>query len=102
MKLWWSLAALPILAMAAPTAAQPSKSTSKCVLYQGAVQVCRAEINDPAICPDDFPTYPTCELGGKEAPTTCEIAVVGAGAGGLYTALRYVHDSTIIAVLLIG
>jgi hypothetical protein len=52
--------------------------------YKGAVEICLEEINDPSICPDPFPTYPTCD---DPAPT-CKIAVVGAGAGGLYTALR--------------
>lgn len=52
--------------------------------YKGAVDVCLEEINDPAICPDPFPTYPTC----NDPAPTCELAVVGAGAGGLYTALR--------------
>lgn len=52
--------------------------------FKGAREVCLEEINDPAICPDPFPTYPTC----SEATPTCEIAVVGGGAGGLYTALR--------------
>jgi hypothetical protein len=53
--------------------------------YTGAVQICREEINDPAICPDDFPTFATC----NDTAPNCEVAVVGAGAGGLYTALRY-------------
>ena len=52
--------------------------------YKGAREVCLEEINDPAICPDPFPTYPTC----NDASPTCEVAVIGAGAGGLYTALR--------------
>lgn len=52
--------------------------------YKGAAEVCWEEINDPAICPDPFPTYPTC----NDPSPTCEVAVVGAGAGGLYTALR--------------
>ena len=52
--------------------------------YKGAVDVCLEEINDPAICPDPFPTYPTC----NDPAPTCEVAVVGAGAGGLYSALR--------------
>jgi len=62
----------------------------KCVGYQGAVEVCNAEINDPAICPDPFPTYPTCTGTETTGPPTCEVAVIGAGAGGLYTAVRYV------------
>lgn len=54
--------------------------------YKGAVETCLDEINDGAICPDPFPTYLTCH----EATPICKVAVVGAGAGGLYTALRYV------------
>lgn len=61
--------------------------------YKGAVDVCLEEINEPAICPDPFPTYPTCN---NPAPT-CEIAVVGAGAGGLYTALRLVDEGKVDA-----
>lgn len=52
--------------------------------YKGAVQICREEINDPAVCPDDFPTFATC----NDPAPNCQLAVVGAGAGGLYTALR--------------
>jgi hypothetical protein len=52
--------------------------------YVGAVETCLAEINDPAICPDPFPQFATCD---DPAPS-CGLAVVGAGAGGLYTALR--------------
>jgi hypothetical protein len=55
--------------------------------YVGAVETCLAEINDPAICPDPFPQFATCD---DPAPS-CGLAVVGAGAGGLYTALRYVR-----------
>jgi hypothetical protein len=54
--------------------------------YKGAVETCLDEINDGAICPDPFPTYLTCH----DATPICKVAVVGAGAGGLYTALRYV------------
>jgi hypothetical protein len=52
--------------------------------YQGAVATCQAEIKDPIVCPNPFPSYATCS---NPAPT-CSVAVVGAGAGGLYTALR--------------
>ena len=52
--------------------------------YKGAREVCLEEINDPAICPDPFPTYPTC----NDPSPTCEVAVIGGGAGGLYAALR--------------
>lgn len=52
--------------------------------YMGAVETCMAEINDPAVCPLPFPTFETC----NDPTPSCEVAVVGAGAGGLYTALR--------------
>ena len=54
--------------------------------YVGAYETCLNEIGDPAVCPGPFPTYATCD---DPAPT-CGLVVVGAGAGGLYTALRYV------------
>lgn len=53
--------------------------------YMGVRETCLLEINDDEICPEPFPTYPVCEGG---AAPTCGVAVVGAGAGGLYTALR--------------
>lgn len=59
--------------------------------YQGAVETCYEEINDPAICPDPFPTYPTC----NDPSPSCKVAVVGAGAGGLYTAMRMVDEGKI-------
>lgn len=52
--------------------------------YMGAVETCMAEINDPMVCPTPFPTFDTCE----DATPTCSVAVVGAAAGGLYTAMR--------------
>jgi hypothetical protein len=54
--------------------------------YKGAVDLCREEINDPAVCPDDFPSFPTC----NDPAPNCQLAVIGAGTGGLYTALRCV------------
>ena len=52
--------------------------------YQGAVATCLAEIKDPIVCPNPFPTYATC----SDPAPKCGVVVVGAGAGGLYTALR--------------
>lgn len=52
--------------------------------YMGVRETCLKEINDDEICPEPFPTYPVCD---DPAPT-CGVVVVGAGAGGLYTALR--------------
>lgn len=61
--------------------------------YQGVLQTCLAEVNDPAICPDPFPTFPTCE----DTQPSCKIAVVGAGTGGLYTATRMVDEGMVEA-----
>ena len=52
--------------------------------YVGAYETCLKEINDPAVCPDPFPQFATCD----DAAPTCGLAVVGGGAGGLYAALR--------------
>lgn len=56
--------------------------------YQGAVEVCNAEVSEKGHCPDAFPTFATCD---DPAPS-CGVAVVGAGVGGLYAALRYVVE----------
>jgi hypothetical protein len=61
--------------------------------YRGAVETCKAEINDPEQCPLPFPTFPTCD---DPAPI-CPVVVVGAGAGGLYAALRMVDAGKISA-----
>jgi hypothetical protein len=52
--------------------------------YRGTYETCMAEITDPIVCPDPFPTFSTC----SEAMPECALVVIGAGAGGLYTALR--------------
>lgn len=52
--------------------------------YVGAFETCLEEIDDPAVCPDPFPEFATCD----DTAPTCGLAVVGAGAGGLYAALR--------------
>lgn len=52
--------------------------------YQGAVATCLAEIKDPIVCPDPFPTFKTC----SDPAPKCGVVVVGGGAGGLYPALR--------------
>lgn len=41
--------------------------------YKGAYDVCMEEINDPAICPQPFPTFPICQ----DPSPKCEVAVVG-------------------------
>ncbi|KAL3916804.1 MAG: hypothetical protein SGILL_005013, partial [Bacillariaceae sp.] len=61
--------------------------------YRGAVETCLQEINDPDICPEPFPSFPTCE----DPQPSCKVAVVGAGTGGLYTALRMVDEGMVEA-----
>lgn len=56
--------------------------------YVGAVETCLAEVTETGHCPTPFPTFATC---GEVRPE-CQVAVVGAGAGGLYAALRYVEN----------
>ena len=53
-------------------------------MYRDAVDMCREETNDPMVCPDPFPVFETCD---DPAPN-CTVAVVGAAAGGIYTAMR--------------
>ena len=60
--------------------------------YQGAVATCLAEVKDPIVCPDPFPSYKTC----SDPAPKCSVVVVGGGAGGLYTALRYGVNNAII------
>lgn len=55
-----------------------------CETYSIGVDRCWEEVGDPSICPDPFPTFPTC----NETETTCSVVVVGAAIGGLYTAVR--------------
>lgn len=61
--------------------------------YRGAVETCLDEINNPDICPEFFPEFPTCD----DPEPMCKIAVVGAGTGGLYTALRMVDEGMVDA-----
>ena len=50
-----------------------------------AVEACWAEVKNPeGICPDPFPTFPTCD----DIEPKCSVAIVGAATGGLYAALR--------------
>jgi len=56
--------------------------------YLGSVAECLAESKDPEHCPDPFPKFATCE----DVAPTCKLAVVGAGTGGLYTAMRLVEE----------
>jgi hypothetical protein len=52
--------------------------------HMDAVEACWKTINDTTICPQPFPTFDTCE----DVAPTCSVVVVGAAAGGLYSALR--------------
>ena len=61
--------------------------------YAGARAACLAEVPDALHCPDEFPTWTE---DGAEEPD-CALAVVGAGAGGLYAAWRLVEAGTYAA-----
>jgi hypothetical protein len=61
--------------------------------YAGARAACLAEVPDASHCPDEFPTW--TEDGADEPD--CALAVVGAGAGGLYAAWRLVEAGTYAA-----
>ena len=61
--------------------------------YAGARAACLAEVPDASHCPDDFPTWTE---DGTDEPD-CALAVVGAGAGGLYAAWRLVEAGTYAA-----
>jgi len=57
------------------------------------IESCWEEINDPMICPEPFPTFETCD----EARPICDVAVVGAGPGGLYAAMRLIDSGKVSA-----
>ena len=61
--------------------------------YMGSVAACRAEVENPDHCPEDFPEFPEC----SDPNPTCKLAVVGAGTGGLYTAMRLVDEGVFAA-----
>ena len=61
--------------------------------YAGSRAACLAEVPDASHCPDEFPTW--TEDGADEPD--CALAVVGAGAGGLYAAWRLVEAGTYAA-----
>lgn len=61
--------------------------------YMGSVAECKAEVEDPTHCPNDFPDFPTC----SGYSPSCSVAVVGAGTGGLYTAMRLVDEDKVSA-----
>lgn len=57
--------------------------------YLGSVAECKAEVENNDHCPDDFPTFATCSGYNP----SCGVGVVGAGTGGLYTAMRLVDEN---------
>jgi hypothetical protein len=59
--------------------------------YLGSVDSCLAEVENPDHCPLPFPTYEEC----SDPTPTCKIAVIGAGTGGLYTAMRLVEEGKV-------
>ena len=56
--------------------------------YLGSVDECRAEVENLSHCPGDFPSFSQC----SDPNPVCRVAVVGAGTGGLYTAMRLVDE----------
>lgn len=75
----------------------PCKPTIELVLeappfYLGSVSECLAEVKNKDHCPFPFPLFPTC---GQNEYSGCQLAIVGAGTGGLYTALRLVDSNKI-------
>lgn len=52
--------------------------------YMGATETCLAEVTDKTQCPTPFPTFKT----DSDPSPVCPVVVIGAGTGGLYTALR--------------
>lgn len=57
--------------------------------YLGSVDECLAEVSNAGHCPEPFPTFKTC----SDPSPSCKLAVVGAGTGGLYTAMRLVEEN---------
>ena len=61
--------------------------------YMGSVDECLAEVENVDHCPDPFPTFATC----SDPAPSCKLAVVGAGAGGLYSAMRLIEEGKFAA-----
>lgn len=57
--------------------------------YMGSVEECLLESKNPDHCPEPFPRFPTC----SDPNPSCKLAVIGAGTGGLYTAMRLVEST---------
>ena len=56
--------------------------------YLGSVDECRAEVENQEHCPNDFPAFPIC----SDPSPSCKLAIVGAGTGGLYSAMRLLDE----------
>lgn len=61
--------------------------------YLGSVAECKAEVENSSHCPDEFPSFATCTGYNP----SCSVAIVGAGTGGLYTAMRLVDEKKVSA-----
>jgi hypothetical protein len=56
--------------------------------YLGSVEECLRSVSNPDHCPEPFPQFPQC----TDVAPACQLAVVGAGTGGLYTAYRLLEE----------
>jgi len=59
--------------------------------YLGSVDECLSSVTNAEHCPDPFPSFPTC----SDTNPSCKLAVVGAGTGGLYAALRLIEEGVV-------
>jgi hypothetical protein len=59
--------------------------------YLGSVDACLAEVENPNHCPLPFPDF----AESSDPHPECKLAVIGAGTGGLYTAMRLVEANKI-------
>jgi len=59
--------------------------------YLGSVDACLAEVENPDHCPLPFPTFKSSAISNPY----CKLAVIGAGTGGLYTALRLFEEKKV-------
>lgn len=68
-------------------------STDYSVLFKGSRQACLQEVPMSSHCPDEFPMWEETE----DTAPTCPLAIIGAGVGGLYTALRLMDTGKVMA-----
>lgn len=59
--------------------------------YLGSVDACLAEVENPDHCPLPFPVFKNSTLPNPK----CKLAVIGAGSGGLYTAMRLLEEKRV-------